>query len=272
MTSRFFQLVLFLLLLPFYGFAGDCNFACDHIPPMDESLIQYGVPQERSLDPNNIRIFNWNIYKSRMPGWREDFVGFAEQSDIMIVQEVFINNVMSQALFQLNHFHMGLAVSFLMKEILPTGVGTFSRVAPSQILPQRTTDREPFVKSPKMNLVTKYPLTGREETLLVINIHGLNATNTKSYLRQLELTREVIANHRGPAVFGGDFNTRNRSRRKKTNRFMEEFGFQQVLWHEDSRLNPLDHIYIKGVTLKESQLLLRETSDHPAFYVEVSVP
>ena len=42
---------------------------------------------QHELDPNNISLLNWNIYKGQRKNWAEDFRELSDGQDLVIIQE-----------------------------------------------------------------------------------------------------------------------------------------------------------------------------------------
>ena len=73
--------------------------------------------------------------------------------------------------------------------------------------------REPWIRTPKAVGITEFALTDSQQTLAVVNIHGINFTlGVGDFARQLADIRSVIEAHEGPVIVAGDFNTWNRRR------------------------------------------------------------
>ena len=71
-------------------------------------------------------------------------------------------------------------------------------------------------------MITEYGLAGTEQTLAVVNIHGLNFTFGLAHFRaQIDDVRRVVESHRWPLIVGGDLNTWRPGRSKIVARFAE---------------------------------------------------
>ena len=89
--------------------------------------------------------------------------------------------------------------------------------------------REFRVTAPKVSLVTEYPLSKREN-LLAVNVHLLNFErwSVKKISHQLEDLKTIIANHSGPIVMAGDFNTWNQKRLKLVKQIARDIKLKEV--------------------------------------------
>ena len=112
---------------------------------------------------------------------------------------------------------------------------------------------EPLALLPKSSLLTYYPIKNTQQTLLVANIHAINFTlGTGRFTQQLLEIKEILAQHSGPIVFAGDFNTWSDQREavldqiigdKKSGLLKVEFTstVEHLAWRRR-----LDHIFFRG--------------------------
>ena len=124
--------------------------------------------------------------------------------------------------------------------------------------------------------IATFPLQHSADDLLVINIHGLNATKTQSFKEQILSTTTLLKNHVGPIIFAGDFNTRNKKRTQFLKSFMRHYGLREVHWDKDYRMKfanyPLDHVFVKKLHIKKSVVRNDiDTSDHKALEVHLAL-
>lgn len=96
----------------------------------------------------------------------------------------------------------GISFLYVKKDSTPTGTVLGSRVHPvlSSIL--RTVDVEPVIGTPKTITYSYFPLKDTNQTMLVMNIHGLNVTKQKPFERQLQDAFKIIATHQGLSSLG----------------------------------------------------------------------
>ena len=116
------------------------------------------------------------------------------------------------------------------------GVLTLSRVAPARIGQVPTKYREFAVTAPKVSLVTEYPLTNGEN-LLAVNVHLLNFElwSLKKITHQLEELKTIMANHTGPIIMAGDFNTWNQKRLELVKEITRDIKLTEVTDFPDGR-------------------------------------
>lgn len=58
-----------------------------------------------------------------------------------------------------------------------------------------------------MSLCSYYKINGSKESLLVINTHVVNFATTEAFRTFIGELLQVIREHQGPLILGGDFNT-----------------------------------------------------------------
>jgi endonuclease/exonuclease/phosphatase (EEP) superfamily protein YafD len=233
----------------------DCNFACKSIPAMKDVMRAFGTATEASLPTENLNILVWNLYKGRKEGLQEDLLNLSKDADLVFTQE-FLDNATFR---KQDQFKWTMATQFIWDEgSTPTGCSLGAKVEPSYQGFTRTVDKEPFVKTPKVQVVAKYPLVGRDDSLLAISIHGILMRKTAALERQLNQVAEIVDAHKGPVIYAGDFNTRNKDRKKMVNAWMAKRGFKSAISLD------LDHIYVRGLKVISAKELNKiESSDHP---------
>src|SRR5210317_1589891 len=105
----------------------------------------------------------------------------------------------------------------------PSGVMTVSAAEP--LTECELVAHEPWFGTRKATLITEYALSGTQQTLLVVNIHGINfALGISDLENQFAQARAVIEEHDGPVVFSGDFNTWRSQRAQVLEDMLEALG------------------------------------------------
>ena len=206
---------------------------------------------------------NWNIYKQKNKNWQKELQKLAQKSDLLTLQETkhspqFIH------FSQINNFFYFHNNAFTYQEVV-YGVNTLSKVKASYVCGTRYS--EPWTIIPKTALATLYPLEKKAQSLLLINIHGVNFTFTAAPLKeQIQPYLTLSKAHRGPVIFSGDFNTWSSARLKEVEHTFQKAGFQPVLFKSDQRINifgkPVDHIYYRGLEVIKSESWATDASDH----------
>jgi len=243
------------------------------IPPDDMVLIDLNEAPLKNFKPSDtVRVFVWNICKASYDGWQYDFNSFAVSSDLFLIQETYLNDTVKSTLKNIPDFEWKTAISFIFKrKNIPTGVTTGSRMSSSSTFFHRSHYREPFTNTPKMAIFTRYNISGSDEDLLVCNIHALNFTFNKKFYRQIDSVENILKLHRGPVIYGGDFNTRNKARYSYVQKMAKNLGLKRVLFKNNQKEKILDHVFVRGFKIiKAEKLDYIYSSDHSPLYFEAA--
>jgi len=215
-----------------------------------------------TLDPANISVVNWNIQKGRNTQWVEDLDEVGMQPDLLILQEASVRTNVWRDLVPEHHesFAEGFGPDWS-----PSGVMTVSAAEP--LSECELVAHEPWFGTRKATLITEYALSGTADTLLVVNIHGINfALGISDLENQFAQARAVIAEHDGPVVFSGDFNTWRRQRAMVLEEMLESLGLTALDFDGDHRRRffgwALAHIYVRGLYTEVATTLQSDASDH----------
>ncbi len=236
------------------------------------------------FDPLSIKVVTWNGLEGNRTNffknwfgdreeWREDFIDIAENSDIIILQEAFVDEKTINILGELKNIKGPiwwiLSPNFIYRSNdAPTGVLTISSSAPSDTESFRT--NEPVLTTPKASLLTKYYLNGSDKKLLVVNVHAI-LLGEKTFKSQLCDLEEKIIFHDGPVILAGDFNAFTEDRVEDLERMVEFLELRSAFDNatlEDDRSKflfryPYDHLFYKGLELKSQPFVKKvESSDH----------
>jgi endonuclease/exonuclease/phosphatase (EEP) superfamily protein YafD len=249
------------------------------VPPLNKSHISFGQSEKEALNPNSIKVLVWNILKGERKKFEKDIKTHGADKDIFLLQEGYHTENNMRILSELEGVHWDFGVSFLWmkKGATPGGTMVGTRAEPSTYIMKRTHDLEPIIKTPKTLSMTKIPIEGRTDELLVISIHGMNFTNTQALESHMKLAEEEMVKHRGPVIFAGDFNTRNWDRFNTMVDMANRNQLNPVIFKDDKRIKPfgtyLDHSFVRGLTVVNARVLKEvKSSDHKAMVFEVKVP
>ena len=215
-----------------------------------------------ALDSTNISVVNWNIQKGRNTKWVDDLDEIGMQPDLLILQEASVRTNIWRDLVPEHYdsFAEGFGPDWS-----PSGVMTVSAAQP--ITECELVAHEPWFGTRKATLITEYALSGSDETLLVVNIHGINfALGISDLENQFAQAKAVIAEHDGPVVFSGDFNTWRRQRARALEEMLGALGLTALDFDVDHRKRffgwALDHIYVRGLYSDYATTLQSDASDH----------
>lgn len=228
--------------------------------------------QNSGVNPAKLRLLNWNIHKSNFNGWAEDLYNLCQDCDIYTLQEGFLTDEF-QNFFESRAYHWNIASAFSFNNTV-SGVVTASKVAPELLCVFR--QPEPIVRIPKTALVTRYRLPATQEKLMVVNIHSINfSLGYGAYKSQLETLADILTLHDGPLILAGDLNTWNDERQVIVDIFCKKFDLMKLEFPRGSVTaffdNPLDHIYFRGITILDSQVINVVSSDHNPLLITFSI-
>ncbi|OOF69771.1 endonuclease/exonuclease/phosphatase family protein [Rodentibacter caecimuris] len=274
-ASIFFTILSFITAYYFYRqiaifdpiriqFRSIINSYYKEIPSIKKNLQCYETDKELSVLPKKtFRLITWNIHKGQDQGWQRDLQGFEKNSDFILLQEATEQQ-------NLSSFSEALSVSAFSYRGMQSGVTTLSRFPVN--LYCAGSEKEPWILIPKVANAIRLPLE-KQDSLLIINLHLINFEwYPESYLRQLNGLFSLVDRHQGPVILAGDFNSWNERRYQVLQKLIKQYGFSEVSYEQDVRLQfldyPLDHVFTKGIkTLKATSVSL-QSSDHNPILLE----
>jgi endonuclease/exonuclease/phosphatase (EEP) superfamily protein YafD len=227
-----------------------------------EPVPAAGTAGDRLAGPT-VRVLSWNLHKNDDPGWDSDLASFAAASDLLLIQEAALTSGLQRVLRDAGYDWL-LASSFALNGH-ETGVLNAARVRPASACVQRFF--EPLLQLPKSAVITRYELNGADQVLAVANVHSINFTlGLVDYRAQLEAIARELADHLGPVIFAGDFNSWSRERIDVVDDVMRGMGLSPVLPSVDTRSRFLgqqvDHLYVRGLEVLHAAAPEVESSDH----------
>mgnify|MGYP005994722347 CR=1 FL=1 len=234
-----------------------------------EKLKIMGSASEFTMGPE-IDVLIWNVFKCKKKGWQEDFISLCRDKDLILLQEAIANSPLDTHFKKSTKYQWIMARSFRdLRTNLETGIKTGSTVAAQTKMIMASLHSEPFSKTKKMLLSTIYPLSGRQDSLLVINAHIINFVSFIKFKAHLDSISVVLEQHNGPVLLAGDFNTWNRKRLKYFNALALSFSLTEVGLTRKPKMihlfQHLDHIYCKGFDIVDAKVLtnIRSSDHHP---------
>jgi len=258
----------------------------DRFSPSFEAVIEGHQFSRTVLDPASIAIANWNIAKNNhLDDWLTEAEAIAQQydPDLFFLQEV---RIASPAQAPVPFAEHGWHFAPNLRDARTRhafGVLTAAKVQHLDHQHLHTQHYEPVFNTPKVALITEYPLMHRAQSLVTVNVHGLNFVDTHKFQAQLEQLADHIQHHPGPMIVAGDFNTWNRQRMASLRSRMASLGLSQVQFtrEHDRRLkrflwsDPLDHVFYRGLAVRPDSARVLHTlksSDHVPMVVEFYAP
>lgn len=230
-----------------------------YIPKHKDVMTSIGEPNRADLNPDSIRVVVWNMYKGQNESWTKDFKFLAHNSDILMLQEMYLDEKMKDAFEGDVDHEYHTATSFIYRKgNIRTGVATAGKVAPTSFFYQASKVREPGINTPKMALFAMYPIAGSEKDLLTINIHAINFVTTRGLARQIKDIEEVMRKHDGPLIFAGDFNTWSKGKLRFIRLMASRHNLNEVKFKNDTRMvtfgQKLDYVFYRGLTLSSEKV------------------
>ena len=263
------------VILIMFTFIGSC-FAYnsyDEFLNDDNELIENHTIIERNHKPDvlinkqdTLKVLVWNIFKFKKENIFRDLNLLMARNNIIMLQEDHLTPQARQEFSQNNlydFYHM-TAPSFLHNDFI-TGVTTSTKYKVERSYGLRSPVTEPVIKTPKMSSYTYFIIKDSQNQLLVVNLHGINFVTTKIFKKHIDQMIAEIKKHSGPVIFGGDFNTRNKSRTNYLLEQAEPLGLKLAIPNNEYRRFQLDHVLIRGLNIIKVELLRDiKSSDHPA--------
>ena len=247
--------------------------------PKDENVLHHfnSINQVEGLDPEEINVLVWNIYKGENTTWKNEFFRLTKQKDLLLIQESMTHSRVSDELRRMPWMEFVFATSWYNIKYLnsETGVMTGSTSPSIESKWQRSYYLEPILHTPKMLLFTKYKVKGKKEDLLVANIHGINVVRAYKLRHMLDKAAEVIKEHTGPVIFAGDFNTWTKTKINNMRSVLKRLGLKAVKFKNDIRTNfrgnPLDHTWVRGFDILNANVPNSSGSDHMPMTLKLKI-
>jgi len=230
-----------------------------------------------ALDRRPFRVLVWNIHKQADSGWERDLSAFAAANDVVLLQETVLQPPLRDILDN-SALRWVMASSFLL-DADDIGVLTATRVAPIASCTQR--DVEPLIRIPKSAVISWLPIAetraGSKETLAIANVHSINfELSLDVYRAQLAALADALAEHRGPIIFAGDFNTWSDARDRVVAETAARLGLIELDLRVDRRAvffgRHFDHIFIRGLQIVDAGALAVTSSDHNPVTATLRIP
>ena len=222
----------------------------------DEAWVE-GLSRER------IAVLSWNIYKESRDDWQRDLRQLSQQRDLVLLQEAKRHSTLEAALKDAR-YRWAMTNAFY-RDDMASGVLTASTQAALMHCSQYVS--EPIIRIPKSLLLSRYPIKGTTQTLLVANVHGINfTTGMGSYHQQFDALAAALEGHQGPVVLAGDFNSWSQARQDVLNDIARRFGLLRVGYRQHNRKRvfqrAIDHVYYRGLSIVHADSPSVDSSDH----------
>lgn len=257
-------------------FPGPRDFFTPLIPQESDVVLGFGSATKAALPARRMKILVWNVYKGTESAFRHEFLSLASDRDLVVTQEIFLNEDMLDVFRSLPHFYFTTATSFFSgKENIRTGVANMGPVKPVFTKYIRTERLEPITNSPKMAIITSYPISKSDNKLTVVNLHSINFVSSASFRHEINRIYEAIKDLPSPLVFTGDFNTWNKDRKSILLEYAQKLKLNEAKFSPDARLTfngqPLDHfLYTSDIKILSARVDKNyQGSDHKPLQIEI---
>ncbi|NCJ05153.1 endonuclease/exonuclease/phosphatase family protein [Synechococcales cyanobacterium C] len=244
----------------------------------DQAVIESTQFSCAEITTSTLRILNWNIAKNNhQPDWLADVTQILSQVnlDLVFLQEVHLD---CRQVPSLPFVNMGwhFAPNFMATNSQYFGILTASKAQHCSRRSLLTQHYEPIVQTPKVSLITEYPLAGERQTFLAVNIHAINFVSLSKFRAQLHQLEAALTHHVGPLLLSGDFNTWSRYRLRLLKAMAERLGLTHLQFEPAHRqqlkhfwVHPLDHIFYRGLAALQTEVWGHVTSsDHAPMIAE----
>lgn len=223
-----------------------------------------------TLDADHIVLYSWNIYKQKLNDSIPELSYMLNKADIVLLQEARESETL-MSLIESNQFKAIQVVAF-KDGYYANGVMTISKVPPIRYTAQKYS--EPWIRFPKSGLISVYPLSNQQQ-LMVANFHAVNfSLGLKDFTQQLKTVFEILNQHQGPIVLGGDFNTWKKSRYLYIKRVIRSLNLKEIDYPIDQRTKVmgkiLDHVFVRQLQIKEAKTYDISASDHNPIRIKLA--
>jgi len=226
----------------------------------------------QGLDPDDIAFLNWNIYKGNGENWQQDLTSFAQNHDLMTIQEATLDEEFT-GLLESNDFNWVMNTAFYLNG---TAAGVMTVANSNAVHSCGFKITEPLIRIPKSTLVSYYKINGSDKRLLVANIHGINFTfGVTTYREQLDILYSAIKQHRGPMIVAGDFNSWSDDRMNEVGDLVSKLSLSKIEYPVNNKThlfgNAIDHVFYRQLELVSNKVWQVSSSDHNPISVRFKV-
>ncbi|GAK85363.1 hypothetical protein JCM19238_2945 [Vibrio ponticus] len=237
-------------------------------------LACYNNPKATVIDKQGeLNVLVWNIYKQNRSSWQSALDYLAQDKQLLLLQEASMTPELRHWIEQ-GKWSGNLVDAF---KAFDTSAGVLNL---AHELPRKAcayTEMEPWLRLPKSAIYANYPLSNGQ-SLAVVNIHAINFTyGTEEYHRQLGKLAKALAQHSGPMIIAGDFNSWSEERLKVMKSLLDKLQVTEAIYQPDHRKQfinglPLDHLFYRGLVLEKAKAPISDASDHNPMEVYFRLP
>ena len=235
------------------------------IPEDSNILMEFSIAKMGSLDPKSIKVLDWNLDKGHIEKAKKDNLNFdkdfqllASEKDLLILQEMLLDEKMSDTFLAQKDLGFETATSYLSPpSFTRTGLATASIANAINSKFIKTQVLEKYTKTPKLTLVTEYTLEGTSNLLTVANVNTLDEATDEHFNVELDRIYQTLKVTNGPLILAGDFNTWSPNRQAYLQAMVSKLNLKEINFKKDNRILvknlPVDHFYTsKDLIVKKS--------------------
>ena len=210
-----------------------------------------------------INVLVWNIYKQQKQDWEPALRKLTQKADLVLLQEASLTPELKAFIID-KSYSAELVRAF---DVFDTSAGVLSLAKVQAERACAHTAIEPWLRLPKSALLSEYALSN-DESLMVVNVHAINFTlGIEDYQRQMSDLEKEVKNHVGPLILAGDFNSWSSARLEALDQEVARLRLKEVRFTPDERMIfmtglPLDHVFYRGLNVKEAHSIKSNASDH----------
>lgn len=247
------------------------------IPTEDKILLELSKGKKKGLNPQSIKFLVWNLHKGQDADFKKDFAILTKDKDILLIQEMYLNKMMTDTFLGMKDFGFKTATSFFdpLDPKVRTGVSNASTVEPIEVKYVRTVNLEPVINTPKVSMITRYPIEGTDKILTVANIHSINFVSPEVFRQEVERVFNELKKYPKPIIFAGDFNTWLGEKIFWLDQYRIGMNMKEATFVPDSRMNKNDYYLDHFLYTDDIQVLSSKCkgtymgSDHKPMELEV---
>ena len=260
------------------------------ISPAETPVMEWHRFPDAVLPSDRLCILNWNIAKENQQTlWQQEFSTIVQQHrpHLCFLQEARVPWPEPRPLLSLKQEAITSTFGWYFIPNLihhpqryAAGVLTASKTPALNSAALYSPHYEPFLQTRKVALVTEYPIARQRQTLLTINVHGINFVRSHKFQAQMNQIEQAILHHTGPLILAGDFNTWRPKRMQMLQTAVQRLKLKPAQFSSDHQNNlkrflrsdPLDHIFYRGLEPQATQVLDKMTSsDHKPMIVSFGI-
>lgn len=245
-------------------------------PRPSEIVQRFGKCKMANELPDTIDLYSWNMLTGLKKDWLKGFKDYSSKTNLFLLQETFFNEAQKKNFNDSLFCWTAGNAHVHIKTNVPSGVATGAFAKPLKTEVTYSKYYEPVMWVRQATLYSWFKIKKSQKPLLVVNVHAINFVPDYMYFEQIANIEKKIRKHNGPVIIAGDFNTFSLSKTKFVNLLVKKHKLKEVEFLNDKRKKfrafPLDHIYVRGFNVVESQVEDSSlSSDHNALWTRLKL-